>query len=334
MGTGRHAEAMLRYFALVEKFPRDGVLYREMLAFWTIISAARTSEVLAEQLGVIATHTIGQTMIAGRQFYEALLADPRYDDPRRLERYGRKVYSQNDEDGIVAEIFRRIGTTNRTFLEFGVEGGLENNTLFLLQNDWRGLWIESDPAYCKTIADTFASQLKTFHLQVLNSFVTRENIDGIVQKAGLPKDLDLISIDIDFNDYYVWEALTAIQPRVVVIEYNGRFVPPLRRAVTYEADRSWDGSDYSGCSLQALSDLGERKGYRLVGCNMSGVNAFFVRADLCGSLFATPATADHLFQPVRTELFAAGTFRVGHRPGYGPWIDPAASSASPQDSSR
>ena len=130
----------------------------------------------------------------------------------------------------------------------------------------------------------------------------------------LPRELDLLSIDIDGNDYFVWEAITAIEPRVVVIEYNSKFPPPMRWTIRYDPAHEWDGSDQFGASLQSLADLGIRKGYRLVGCNITGTNAFFVRADLAGDHFVEPPDAATLYQPPRYSL--CSSFDTGHPAGY------------------
>ena len=219
------------------------------------------------------------------------MAKPRHADPKRLLRYGFKIYSQNDEDGIIQEIFRRISTADRTFVEFGVETGSECNTAKLLIENWRGLWIEARPDHVAVIRRRFAPFLADGRLTLRQSVVTAENIDGLLAESGFKGDIDLLGIDIDYNDYWVWKAITTVRPRVVVIEYNASLRPPLSLTVPYDPAGSWDGSNFYGASLEALTRLGADKGYRLVGCSIAGVNAFFVRADLCGTKFLEPATA-------------------------------------------
>lgn len=243
-----------------------------------------------------------------------ILAEPRYGDPLRLERCGFKVYSQNDEDGIVAEIFRRIGTANRRFLEFGVEDGLENNTLCLLEQGWSGAWLEGSRDHVSAIEKGFGRRIAAGRLSVREAIVGRDNINDLVRALALPHDLDLLSIDIDGNDYHVWEALAAIEPRVVVIEYNAKFRPPMKWVMDYDPSHRWDGSDQFGASLEAIADLGRRKGYRLVGCNVTGANAFFVRSGLAQSGFVSPPDAASLYQPAR--YFLTPAFVSGHPPGY------------------
>ncbi|HEV8520345.1 MAG TPA: hypothetical protein VGQ54_17340 [Burkholderiales bacterium] len=245
---------------------------------------------------------------------ERILAQPRYDDPLRLERFGLKVYSQNDEDGIIAEIFRRIGTTNTRFLEFGVENGLENNTLLLLEQGWSGAWLEGSRDHVCAIESGFRRKIDAARLSVRQAVVNRDNINDLVRALALPHDLDLLSIDIDGNDYHIWDAITAIEPRMVVIEYNAKFPPPMQWLMDYDPAHRWDGTDQFGASLATMADLGRRKGYRLVGCNVTGSNAFFVQAALAERRFAEPADAVTLYQPAR--YFLTPAFFSGHPPGY------------------
>jgi hypothetical protein len=223
----------------------------------------------------------------------------RHADPKRLVRYGYKVYSQNDEDGIIAEIFRRIGTTNRTFVEFGVETGVECNTAKLLVEGWRGLWIESNAASAGAIRREVAPFIAAGNLVLQESLVTAENINALIGQGGFSGEIDLLSIDIDRNDYWVWKAIDVVSPRVVAIEYNATLRPPMALVVPYRADAQWDGSNHYGASLEALVRLATARNYRLVGCSIAGVNAFFVRADLCADRFLEPATAEEHYEPPR-----------------------------------
>lgn len=245
------------------------------------------------------------------QIKAELTATPRFADPKRLLSSGYKVYSQNDEDGIIAEIFRRIGTASRRFVEFGVQDGLECNSTFLLLQGWTGVWFEGSPA-CATQA---AKVFKGWPIEILETLVTAENADTLITRAAADRELDLLSIDIDSNDYWVWKAITTVRPRVVVIEYNGSFPPFIQKTIQYDPHFAWDGSNYFGASLGALAALGEEKGYALVGCCAAGVNAFFVRSDLTGDKFCLPFTAENHYEPPRYELSGSS----GHRPGFGRW---------------
>jgi hypothetical protein len=247
--------------------------------------------------------------------WEEEMAKPRNADPKRLLRHGYKVYSQNDEDGLIAEIFHRIGTTNRTFIEFGVETGVECNTAKLLVEGWRGLWIEANPASVDAIRKNLAPFIAGRTLTVTESRVSAENINALIAQSGLTGEIDFLSIDIDYNDYWVWKAIDAVNPRLVAIEYNATLRPPMSLVVPYRPDAEWDGSNFQGASLEALVKLAAEKSYRIVGCSIAGVNAFFVRADLCGDRFLEPATAQEHYEPPRHyfHLLPSGALRP--RPG-------------------
>lgn len=244
---------------------------------------------------------------------ESLKGDPRYRDRRNLIPYGHKVYSQNEEDGIIREIFRRIGVTNKAFVEFGVGTGLENNTLALLFDGWRGLWIESSAKSTRQIRDNFRNAIGIGALTVINSWVTEDNIDGLISSVVDQDEIDLLSIDIDGNDFHVFNSITCVKPRVVVIEYNAKFPPPTVFCMHYDETYAWKGDDCFGASLKFLEIEFEKKGYCLVGCNLTGANAFFVRRELVGDRFLEPHTAENHYQPARYYLSPLAS---GHAPSY------------------
>jgi hypothetical protein len=236
-----------------------------------------------------------------------LAAADRYSDPRCLTRFGYRCTSQNDEDGVIDEIFRRIGITNRQFVEFGVETGVENNTLQLLLAGWSGLWIEADPAAVASIRRNFSEPLARGRLRVLEAFVTAEGIEELFRRGAVPAEPDLLSIDIDGNDYWVWQAIRAFRPRVVVIEYNASLGRSARVVQPYDPRAAWDHASMAfGASLAAIEALATEKGYALVGCNLTGVNAFFVRADCLGDRFLEPFTSARHFEPPRFGPTGAG----------------------------
>jgi hypothetical protein len=274
-----------------------------------------------QQLNQIATYTALRSDHALQmdliRFRNELLETPRHADPKRLVRYGFKVYSQCDEDGIIQEIFRRIGTSNRTFVEFGVETAVECNTVKLLIEGWRGLWLDGLANHLAQIRTNFAAFLSEGRLQALESFITAENINSLIQQGGIAGEIDLLSIDIDGNDYWVWKAIETVKPRVVVIEYNATLRPPLSLVVPYDPKRVWNQSNYFGASLEALVRLGHDKGYRLVGCSISGANAFFVQDAIARDLFLDPPTAEEHYEPPR-YFFAL--MSVGHRAQPGPFV--------------
>jgi len=217
------------------------------------------------------------------------------------------MFSQTGADGIIAEIFRRISRTNSIFVEFGVGNGLENNTTALLLQGWSGIWIESSKRNSKEIQKNLKPLIDDQKLSVVEHFITRDNIVDILEVCNLPNDPDLISIDIDGNDYWVCEALlTRYRPRVVVIEYNALLGPSAPWVMEYDpasARKSVVATSDFGGSLKAMELLGRRNGYSLVGCDYMGVNAFFVRDDLLQDKFCTPYTSENHFEPSRLFLY-------------------------------
>jgi len=180
-----------------------------------------------------------------------------------LEKYARiQRYSQCGEEGIIEQIFSLIGTTNRVAVEFGCADGYNlSNTRALLEQGWTvHMW---DCAYANH--------------QVRRHLITAENVNEIFQSEGVPEEFDLLSIDIDGNDYWVWKALTACRPRVVVIEFNGALSG--KKTIPYDPAHRHDGTDYYGASFELLCALGREKGYVPV-CQIADLNLFFVRKEL------------------------------------------------------
>lgn len=195
------------------------------------------------------------------------------------------LFSQNGEDGIIKYIFSKIGYRSKIFLEFGF-GVIENNSLRLvLKEGFNGLYIDANK---KTI-DLFNNKINSFGVEgvkAVDCFLTIDNIEETILKGGLRGDIDLLSIDVDGNDYWFWKAIECISPRVVVMEYNASYGDSWSAAVPYDADfdrfEKHPSGFYHGASLLALEHLGREKGYELVYCDQNGVNAFFVRTD-CNS---------------------------------------------------
>ena len=204
------------------------------------------------------------------------------DQTQSLTAYELRVFSQNGEDGVLAELLARVGTSNRWFVEFGIETGAEGNCVFLADVlDWSGLLIEPRE-------DAFAALNRKYdandRVTTLRALVQPNNVEQLFATAGVPAEPDILSIDVDGNDYWIWSALTSYRPRIVVVEYNAAWPRRARWVQPYDASRSWDGTDNYGASLGALRSLGESKGYRLVHTELTGNNAFFVRRDLDGVL--------------------------------------------------
>ena len=272
-------------------------------------AAVHNQEIILRRINTLA-------IIQSEKYRNELFSSIEYKDKKRLEPFGFKVYSQCDEDGIIQQIFARIGLRSKIFVEFGVENGLENNTIKLLLEGWCGLWIEGNESYVLQIKKKFYDVLATDRLRVKESFITRENINSLIG-TYFTDEIDLLSIDIDGNDIYILDAITVINSRVIVIEYNSKFPPPLNIAQRYNPEHKWSGSDYMGASLEAITKVAARKGYSLVGCNIVGSNAFFVRNDLLSDKFRPPFTAENDYQPARYFLWQ--TFASGHPADWGPY---------------
>jgi len=193
-----------------------------------------------------------------------------------LEAHEASVYSQSGEDGTLARLFDLIRLSNRFFVEFGAKDGkyLSNTANFRLHQGWTGLLMDGDPESSDDSAHHLLAD-KTAP-RVREEIVTRENINQLLARYRVPKNFDLLSIDIDGNDYWVWKALEGYVPRVVLIEYNIFFQLHERKTIPYDPAHVWDESAFHGASLAALRDLGKQKGYELVYTDSYAPNAFFV----------------------------------------------------------
>jgi hypothetical protein len=231
-------------------------------------------------------------------------------DPRELCLCGAQMFSQGPEDGCIAEIFRRIGVGDRYFVEIGAGDGRENTTRLLLTLGWSGIWVEGSAQNCAAIRRDFAEPIASGRLTLIEAMVTAETIEALLREAGVPERFDQLSIDLDMNTYHIWAALKAFRPRAACIEYNASIPPSWEFVVPYDPQAVWDGSNWYGAGLKSLQLLAEAQGYRLVGCDFYGVNAFFVGSGEPPGEFAEPFTAETHYQP--PNYFAP--FRHGHWP--------------------
>lgn len=192
------------------------------------------------------------------------------------------VFSQSGEDGIIQWLISRLPEIPRSFVEFGVENYQESNTRFLMcNNNWSGLVIDGSEENVKYISSR--SYYWQYDLLAVAAFIDKENINQLIgQKFN--GEIGLLSIDIDGNDYWIWEVISVISPWVVVCEYNSLF--GCHRSVSVPYDPLYNRTKYHysnlifGASLPALCGLARSKGYKFVGCNNVGNNAFFVRQDI------------------------------------------------------
>lgn len=213
------------------------------------------------------------------------------------QRFG--VLSQNGEDGITWAILQQIGATDRRFVDIGCADHGWNTGFLAEECGWSGLMVDSDANAVALTRSRFPSRVRTATV-----FVTPDNIDELFTTHGFAGEIDLLSIDIDSSDFWLWRGLTVCRPRLVIIEYNSVFGGERAVVVPYTAGRQWDAAAsehrYFGASLKAIERLARDKGYRLVAIEADSANAFLVRADVAGSIPATPA--EQLFRPQRKYL--------------------------------
>jgi hypothetical protein len=201
-----------------------------------------------------------------------------------LQETGFRVFSQFEEDGKLLFVFAVMGISTGTFADIGAADGINSNCANLALNfGWRGVFVDGNPdnirrgeAFYRQHPDTWAYPPRFIH-----AMVTRENINDILRTASLPEDIDLMSFDIDGNDYWVWDAIDCVTPKVVIIETHTEF--GLRSIVVpYDRNYVYPGKhpDYHGASPMAMMKLANKKGYRLVGSNDYGFNTIYVRKGL------------------------------------------------------
>lgn len=197
-----------------------------------------------------------------------------------IKDYEVKIFSQFGEDGIINFLIKELNIKNKKFIEIGTENYEESNTRFLLENNnWQGLIVDGSEKNINYIKNQ--SYYWRQNILAKYSFITRENINQIIKDFTVNDDVGLLSIDIDGNDYWIWEKINIIKPSMVVIEYNARL--GAERSITVPYDKDFDrikkhfSSIYFGCSLKALWKLGKTKGYSLIYTNKNGNNAFFIK---------------------------------------------------------
>jgi hypothetical protein len=253
--------------------------------FKTIVTRARRLKKRFDQINEIAFKVDELQKALGH--LEARLTRQELGIRPSLHDYEFKVFSQWGEDGIIQYLIKKIDIPNKIFVEFGVYDYRESNTRFLLQNDnWSGLIMDSSQEFMERLkADPmyFRNDLRAVY-----AFITRENINELLVGNGVRGDIGLLSIDIDGNDYWVWEAITCISPRIVICEYDSLLGDSRQVTTPYVPEfdrlRAHYSNLYGGASLAALHALGTTKGYSLVGSNSAGNNAFFVRRDVLSGL--------------------------------------------------
>jgi len=196
--------------------------------------------------------------------------------PERLTASRFRLLSQNQEDGILYSLFQQIGTTSKRFVELGSGATGGNAAMLAGEFGWTGLLVEGDAAKVEYAGRRFP------RATAVCAWITPETVNELLERHGYTGEVDLLSVDVDGCDYWVWKAITACSARVVMLEYNSMFGPD--RAVTVPYDPKFNRRDhrfcYYGASLAAMTRRSAEKGYRLVAVEPTGVNAFFVRNDV------------------------------------------------------
>lgn len=244
---------------------------------------------------------------------------------------GFKCMSQADDDGILLFLFSVLGFGSRKCVELCAGDGLECNTANLIvHHGWHGLLVDGSARNVSRGRHYFSklSHTYVFPPSFVHAWVTRGSVNQLCTTHGFTGDVDLLSLDLDGIDYWIWDALEACSPRVVVLEYNNLLGPEHTWTVPYADDFDYrrypttnGGPNFAGASLKAFVELGRRKGYRLVGTNRLGFNAFFVRHGHGDHLLPEVSVAECFSQPKTIQDLRDRFPLVKDLP----WIDVAAS---------
>lgn len=217
-----------------------------------------------------------------------------------FDEVGFSCYSQFEEDGILLYLFAMIGATNKIAVEMCAGNGIECNTSnLIIHHGWNGFLFDGGLNNVKKGRAYFASHKNTFLWPPVftQAWITAENVNAVIRDAGVCGEIDLLSLDIDGMDYWIWKAIDCIQPRVVVCETQNVIGPDRALTVPYNANFVIKTHDYHGASLAAMSKLATEKGYRLVGTHRYGFNAFFIRNGIAEDLFPAVSVAACLQHP-------------------------------------
>ncbi len=225
---------------------------------------------------------------------------------------GYKVYSQNEEDGIIESIFKDIGVKNKLFCEIGIGNTIENNSHNLILNDWEGLWIDINSKDIKKLQKKISNNKKKLDLIIKK--ITPQNINKVIStsnKLNNLKEIDFFSIDIDSYELKCLQNLKVISPRLICVEYNSKVRPNTKLNIKEIKNFRWEYDDYYGSSLLSIDTLMKEKGYKLIATNITGSNAFFVKNELIHMTKTKDQSLEDLYSPPNFELF---NYNVTHAP--------------------
>jgi hypothetical protein len=197
-----------------------------------------------------------------------------------LEDVEFRVFSEWGDDGIIQWLINNISIPNKTFIEFGVKDYRESTTRFLMMNNnWSGFVMDGSERNISKIKT--AEYYCRYELNAISAFIDCDNINGLISSQTFDRNLGLLHIDLDGNDYWIWDKISVISPSIVIVEYNSIF--GIERAITVPYDKNFNRTQahysnlYFGASLKALCVLAKLKGYSFIGCNSAGNNAYFIK---------------------------------------------------------
>lgn len=257
---------------------------------------------MAKRIDALESHARLETKWRGHFTgkVDALLRHDYLDDlleeggPAYLLSHRFKLLSQNEEDGVTLALLKRIGAPHKTFVEIGSGASGGNSGVLAQELGWRGLMVDIDQGKIDRAREKFGSNPKVSFEAIA---VSPDNINALIERHGLKGEIDLFSLDIDSFDYWVLESLSVCAPRMMILEYNSSFGPDRSLTIAPDTDMSRAPKGFHGASLKALTKLASSKGYKLVVCDESGTNAFYLRHDLCPDI--EPVDPEVAFRPTR-----------------------------------
>jgi hypothetical protein len=233
-------------------------------------------------------------------WYDNLLRRTKIEHKNPLNRFGDKIFSQNEEDGITLEIISRLGIQRGVFAEFGVDTGLEANTIVLAMLGWKGFWVSGD-----NLAFKVSEKSTTSNFIYQKEWITSENVISFLEfgkSAVRATKVNVISLDLDGNDYHIAEKIlrSDANPDLFIIEYNPKFPPPFSFIMPYDENHRWTGGDFYGASIQSFIDLFGKFNYFLAcSSGVTGSNAFFVHKSHKNLFRDVPEDLNLIWSPSR-----------------------------------
>lgn len=225
----------------------------------------------------------------------------------------RKISVPNGvrDEGLIEGILQKIGFDSRFCVEFGAGDGYNHSfTRNLIENhDFSAFLIEADDVLSEKLTNHYSDKE---NIHTLKSFITRDNIEKLFTENHVPKNLDVLIIDIDTTDYHIWKAIQNFEPRLICIEFNPSFPPPEVFIIEYKDDFVWKGDDYYGASMQAMVDLGKEKGYELIHCTSGGDNLYFVKKEFFHLLDIQDNSPETMYQIPQYGKYGRARNGKGH----------------------